>query len=116
VHRFIPALASSVGTKISEIPITNLERKSGKSHYGIGRTIRVFLDLIMVKRFRLDWPNGSETQSAGPDFRETLGKILPCRSARPIAPLAPSFVALSTLGKQVRQQLPVSEPRVENSS
>jgi glycosyltransferase involved in cell wall biosynthesis len=54
LHRFIPALASSVGARISEIPITNLERKSGKSNYGIGRTIRVFLDLIMVK-FLLDY-------------------------------------------------------------
>ena len=54
LHRFIPALASSVGAKISEIPITNRERKSGKSNYGIGRTIRVFLDLIMVK-FLLDY-------------------------------------------------------------
>ena len=54
MHRFIPELASSVGAKISEIPITNLERKSGKSNYGIGRTIRVFLHLIMVK-FLLDY-------------------------------------------------------------
>ena len=54
LHRFIPALASSVGARITEIPITNLERKSGKSNYGIGRTIRVFLDLIMVK-FLLDY-------------------------------------------------------------
>jgi glycosyltransferase involved in cell wall biosynthesis len=54
LHRFIPALASSVGARISEIPITNLERKSGKSNYGIGRTIRVLLDLLMVK-FLLDY-------------------------------------------------------------
>ena len=49
LHRFIPALASSTGAKIAEVPIANLERKSGKSNYGIGRTIRVFLDLIIVK-------------------------------------------------------------------
>ena len=36
------------------MPISNLERKSGKSNYGIGRTIRVFFDLIMVK-FLLDY-------------------------------------------------------------
>ncbi len=54
LHRFIPALASSTGAKITEVPIANLERKSGKSHYGIGRTIRVFLDLLMVK-FLLDY-------------------------------------------------------------
>ncbi len=54
LHRFIPALASSVGAKIAEIPIANLDRKSGESNYGIGRTFRVFLDLIMVK-FLLDY-------------------------------------------------------------
>jgi glycosyltransferase involved in cell wall biosynthesis len=54
LHRFIPALASTTGAKIAEIPIENLERKSGKSNYGIGRTVRVFLDLLMVK-FLLDY-------------------------------------------------------------
>jgi glycosyltransferase involved in cell wall biosynthesis len=54
LHRFIPALASSMGARIAEVPIVNLERKNGKSNYGIGRTIRVFLDLIIVK-FLLDY-------------------------------------------------------------
>jgi len=54
LHRFIPALASTTGAKIAEVPIENLPRKSGKSNYGIGRTIRVFLDLLMVK-FLLDY-------------------------------------------------------------
>ncbi len=49
LHRFIPALAGSTGARIAEVPIVNLERKTGKSHYGIGRTVRVFLDLLMVK-------------------------------------------------------------------
>src|SRR5260370_1186513 len=54
LHRFIPALASSTGARITEVPIENLERKNGRSNYGIGRTIRVFLDLIIVK-FLLDY-------------------------------------------------------------
>ena len=49
-----PPLASSTGAKIAEVPISNLERKSGKSNYGIGRTLRVFLDLLIVK-FLLDY-------------------------------------------------------------
>src|SRR6266480_841414 len=36
LHRFIPALASSTGARIAEVPIENLHRKSGKSNYGIG--------------------------------------------------------------------------------
>lgn len=54
LHRFIPALASSSGAKIAEVPIQNLHRKNGRSNYGIGRTIRVFLDLMIVK-FLLDY-------------------------------------------------------------
>src|SRR5467141_3940906 len=54
LHRFIPALASSTGARIAEVPITDGERKSGKSNYGIGRTVRVFLDLVIVK-FLLDY-------------------------------------------------------------
>ncbi len=54
LHRFIPALASTTGARIVEVPIENLQRKAGRSNYGIGRTIRVFLDLVMVK-FLLDY-------------------------------------------------------------
>ncbi|HWR13830.1 MAG TPA: glycosyltransferase family 2 protein [Terriglobales bacterium] len=49
MHRFIPALASSVGASICEIPIKNVNREKGASHYGIGRTIRVFFDLITIR-------------------------------------------------------------------
>ncbi len=54
LHRFIPALASWSGASVAEVPITNIRRKSGKSNYGISRTIRVFLDLLSVK-FLLDY-------------------------------------------------------------
>jgi glycosyltransferase involved in cell wall biosynthesis len=54
LHRFIPALASSAGAQIAEVPISNISRKNGKSNYGIGRTIRVLLDLVIVK-FLLDY-------------------------------------------------------------
>ncbi len=49
MHRFIPALASWYGASICEIPIRNLNRERGKSHYGIGRTFRVFFDLMTIR-------------------------------------------------------------------
>jgi glycosyltransferase involved in cell wall biosynthesis len=49
MHRFIPALASWYGASICEIPIKNVNRERGKSHYGIGRTFRVFFDLITIR-------------------------------------------------------------------
>jgi glycosyltransferase involved in cell wall biosynthesis len=54
LHRFIPALASWAGASVAEVPITNVPRSSGKSNYGISRTIRVLLDLVSVK-FLLDY-------------------------------------------------------------
>jgi glycosyltransferase involved in cell wall biosynthesis len=49
LHRFIPALASWYGAKICEIPIKNINRDKGASHYGISRTFRVFFDLITIR-------------------------------------------------------------------
>jgi glycosyltransferase involved in cell wall biosynthesis len=49
LHRFIPALASSQGARIAEVPILNIERPNNKSHYGLGRTWRVMSDLITVR-------------------------------------------------------------------
>src|ERR1700678_1367494 len=49
MHRFIPALASWFGASICEIPIKNINRVKGKSHYGIGRTFRVFFDLMTIR-------------------------------------------------------------------
>ena len=49
MHRFIPALASWHGARICELPIRNINRERGESHYGIGRTFRVFFDLITIR-------------------------------------------------------------------
>jgi glycosyltransferase involved in cell wall biosynthesis len=49
MHRFIPALASWYGASICEIPIRNVNRERGKSHYGIGRTFHVFFDLMTIR-------------------------------------------------------------------
>src|SRR2546423_10759966 len=49
LHRFIPALASWHGASICEIPIKNVNRERGASHYGLGRTFRVFFDLLTIR-------------------------------------------------------------------
>jgi glycosyltransferase involved in cell wall biosynthesis len=49
LHRFIPALISREGVKITEIPIKNIVRKKGKSKYGLSRVRRVLFDLMTVK-------------------------------------------------------------------
>jgi glycosyltransferase involved in cell wall biosynthesis len=49
MHRFIPALAAWNGAKIVEVPIRNIVRPGGKSHYGMSRTLRVFFDIITIR-------------------------------------------------------------------
>lgn len=49
MHRFLPALAKGLGANITEVPVKHHPRKYGKSKYGIGRTIRVVLDIFLVK-------------------------------------------------------------------
>jgi glycosyltransferase involved in cell wall biosynthesis len=49
MHRFIPVFASSVGAKITEMPVNHHPRKFGKAKYGLERTAKVILDLFTVK-------------------------------------------------------------------
>ncbi|MDH7500578.1 MAG: glycosyltransferase family 2 protein [candidate division NC10 bacterium] len=49
MHRFIPAIASWMGTSIVEVPTHHRPRRFGRSKYGMSRIIRVLLDLIAVK-------------------------------------------------------------------
>jgi glycosyltransferase involved in cell wall biosynthesis len=49
MHRFIPAVASWMGVSLAEVPVNHRPRTRGRSKYGIGRTVRVLLDLFTVK-------------------------------------------------------------------
>lgn len=49
MHRFIPALAAWNGARVVEVPIRNIVRPGGKSHYGISRTLRVLFDIITIR-------------------------------------------------------------------
>src|SRR5687767_11194683 len=48
-HRFIPVIAASLGARITEIKIQNIERPSGTSNYGLSRTLNVLLDIFFVR-------------------------------------------------------------------
>lgn len=49
MHRFIPVYCKWQGGKVTELPVSYKKRKYGKSNYGIGRTYRVILDLLLIK-------------------------------------------------------------------
>ncbi|MEN9520029.1 MAG: hypothetical protein RLZZ381_2617 [Cyanobacteriota bacterium] len=48
LHRFLPALAFIEGARITEVPVRHHARRFGQSKYGLGRTIRVVMDLFTV--------------------------------------------------------------------
>jgi len=49
MHRYIPALAHSLGFKVGEIAVEHRARQHGKSKYGVERYLRGFFDLLTVK-------------------------------------------------------------------
>ena len=49
LHRFLPALAAWHGANITELVVNHRPRTRGMTKYGLARTIRVLLDLVIVK-------------------------------------------------------------------
>ena len=49
MHRFIPIYASWQGARIAEISVNHHPRTLGKSNYGLERTMKVVLDLMVVQ-------------------------------------------------------------------
>ena len=49
MHRFIPVYCSWQGGKVAEVPVNYTARIFGKSNYGLFRTYKVVLDLVLIK-------------------------------------------------------------------
>ena len=48
-HRFIPALAATIGAQVAEVEVAHCPRPYGTSKYGYGRIVRGLLDLLTLK-------------------------------------------------------------------
>lgn len=49
MHRFVPIYAAWQGARVTEIEVNHRPRQRGRSKYGIGRTFRVVLDLVLIR-------------------------------------------------------------------
>ena len=49
MHRFIPIYATWQGARVTEMVVNHRARRAGKSKYGLGRSWKVLLDLLVVK-------------------------------------------------------------------
>jgi dolichol-phosphate mannosyltransferase len=49
MHRFIPIYATWMGARVTEVAVRHHPRRFGSSKYGLERTFKVLLDLIVIK-------------------------------------------------------------------
>ncbi|HEU4842925.1 MAG TPA: glycosyltransferase, partial [Burkholderiaceae bacterium] len=52
LHRYVPVLASMNGARMTEMPVRHHPRSAGVSKYGLGRTLKVASDLILMILFQ----------------------------------------------------------------
>jgi len=50
MHRYLPALASQLGGRVTEVVVGHRPRRFGRSNYGLSRTFRVAADLLQLRR------------------------------------------------------------------
>jgi len=50
MHRYLPALASQLGNRVTEVVVRHRPRRHGHSKYGLSRTFRVIGDLLHLRR------------------------------------------------------------------
>jgi glycosyltransferase involved in cell wall biosynthesis len=50
MHRYLPALASQLGGRVTEVPVNHRPRQFGQSKYGLSRTFKVIADLVRLRR------------------------------------------------------------------
>lgn len=53
MHRLIPVYASWMGARVVEMPVRHHARRFGRSNYGLGRSYKVVLDLLVAKFFEV---------------------------------------------------------------
>jgi glycosyltransferase involved in cell wall biosynthesis len=49
MHRYLPALASQLGPRVTEVVVTHRPRRFGRSKYGLARTFKVIVDLVRLR-------------------------------------------------------------------
>jgi glycosyltransferase involved in cell wall biosynthesis len=74
MHRYLPALASRLGGRITEVEVNHRPRRFGRSKYGLSRTFKVAADLVRLRRFMREVTTGA---GEGPPLYEVAEVIDP---------------------------------------
>ena len=49
MHRYLPALASQLGGRVTEVVVHHRPRRFGRSKYGLSRTFGVVRDIVRIR-------------------------------------------------------------------
>lgn len=70
MHRYLPALASQLGPRVTEVEVTHRPRRHGRSKYGLSRTFRVIGDLVSLRRLMREALDGETPAEPLYEIRE----------------------------------------------
>jgi glycosyltransferase involved in cell wall biosynthesis len=92
MHRYLPAIASQLGGRVTEVVVNHRPRRFGRSKYGLSRTFRVVGDLVHLRSLMRQAveeappePLYEIREERGPDLREGVGSHF----ARPRGEMTP---------------------------
>ena len=103
MHRYLPAIASQLGSRVVEVEVHHRPRRFGRSKYGLSRTFRVIGDLT---RLRALMHRALSRPASAPPLYE-VAETLPPRGLKPGA-LAGSPEAGSRSRSYTELQCPIA--------
>jgi len=79
MHRYLPAIASQLGGRITEVVVNHRPRRFGRSKYGLSRTFGVVRDIRRLPALMREAVNPDGQSASAPlyEIRETLGNTTP---------------------------------------
>ena len=70
MHRYLPALASQLGGRVTEVVVNHRPRRFGRSKYGLSRTFRVVGDLFQLRALMRQAVDGGVAEEPLYEIRE----------------------------------------------
>ena len=70
MHRYLPALASQLGGRVTEVVVNHRARQFGRSKYGLSRTFGVLRDIVRMRRLMQQATHPVEPQPRLYDIRQ----------------------------------------------
>ena len=72
MHRYLPAFASQLGGRVTEVVVNHRPRRFGRSKYGLSRTFGVVRDILRLRSLMLQAVNPAATPSRLYEVQQVL--------------------------------------------